>query len=59
MSDETRFTLQDCVAGAFQALLRGDTAERDRLCAIAEGAFAGEEELPGNTDVLRNIKNIN
>ena len=30
MMDET--TSQACLRAAFQAILRGDTAERDRLC---------------------------
>lgn len=29
-------TAEDCLKQAFQALLRGDTAERDRLCRLAE-----------------------
>ena len=48
------FNLQDCLAGAFQALLRGDTVERDKLCALAERAFetTGKDVLPGDTSVL-------
>lgn len=51
MSDETKITVQDCLAGAFQALLRGDTHQRDVLCAMAEKAFhvTGESSLPGDT----------
>lgn len=52
MSKKTDITIQDCLAGAFQALLRGDTAERDQLCALAERAFAGRESLPADTSVL-------
>ena len=37
--EETTLTVQDCLAGAFQAILRGDTAERDKLCALAERTF--------------------
>ena len=52
MSDETTITVQDCLAGAFQALLRGDTAERDRLCAMAERAFKDDSTpIPCNTPV--------
>lgn len=53
LSDKTELTVQDCMAAAFQAILRGDTAERDRLCAMAERAFQknGGESLPGNTPV--------
>jgi hypothetical protein len=29
-------SVDDCLKAAWQALLRGDTAERDRLCALAE-----------------------
>lgn len=48
---ETVLTVQDCMAGAFQALLRGDTAERDKLCAMAERAFKTNEEVPADTPV--------
>lgn len=47
--EETALTVEDCMAAAFQALLRGDTAERDQLCAMAERAFKGNETIPGNT----------
>lgn len=52
MSDKTELTVQDCMAGAFQALLRGDTAERDRLCALTERALAGRDSVPADTSVL-------
>jgi hypothetical protein len=29
-------TIEDCLRAAFAALLRGDTAERDRYCRLAE-----------------------
>ena len=29
-------TVQDCMRDAFAALLNGDTAERDRQCALAK-----------------------
>jgi hypothetical protein len=50
---KTEITLQDCLAGAFQALLRGDTAERDRLCALAERAFQSstQDALPADSVV--------
>jgi len=40
MSEKTKITVQDVMASAFQALLRGDTAERDVLCAMVEKEFA-------------------
>ena len=36
-------TTEDCLRGAFAALLRGDTAERDRLCARAERLVEAEQ----------------
>lgn len=58
MGDETKITLEDCLKGAFQALLKGDTAERDRLCALAERTFNnhGNIELPGDTDAMEKGK---
>jgi hypothetical protein len=52
-NEKTDLTVQDCLAGAFQALLRGDTAGRDALCAMAERAFQqhGNQPLPGDTPV--------
>ena len=52
MSEKTELTVGDCMAGAFQALLRGDTAERDRLVALAQRAFRGNESIPADTPVL-------
>lgn len=51
MADKTDLTVEDCLRGAFQALLRGDTTERDKLCAMAERAFKTNDPLPGNTPV--------
>lgn len=34
--------VKDCLAAAFHALLRGDTAERDRQCARAESIMAAQ-----------------
>jgi hypothetical protein len=48
---KTTITVEDCLKGAFQALLRGDTADRDRLCAMAEKAMRGKPCVPGNTPV--------
>ncbi len=50
-TEKTELTVQDCLAAAFQALLRGDYAERDKLCAMAERAFRDDQPLPGNTPV--------
>lgn len=36
-------TAKDCLQGEFAALLRGDTAERDRLCARAERLIEVEQ----------------
>lgn len=52
MSEKTELTVQDCMAGAFQALLRGDLTERDRLVALAQRAFRGNEVIPADTPVL-------
>ena len=51
MKEKTDLTLQDCLAGAFQAILRGDTGTRDVLCAMAEREFvrSGNQSLPGDT----------
>ena len=51
MSDKTVLTVQDCLAGAFQALLRGDLAERDKLCAMAERAFDSNEAIAGDKPI--------
>lgn len=50
-TDQTTLTVQDCMAGAFQALLRGDTAERDRLCAMVERTMKGES-VPSDTPII-------
>lgn len=52
MSEKYELTVQDCIAGAFQALLRGDLAECDRLCALAQRAFRGRDDIPADTSVL-------
>ena len=52
-TEKTDLTVRDCLAGAFQALLRGDTAGRDTLCAMAERAFQkhGNQPLSEDTPV--------
>lgn len=54
MTDRTEITIQDLLAGAFQALLRGDTAERDKLCAMATKTFEahGNVDLAGDTPIV-------
>ena len=52
MTEKTNLTVQDCLAGAVQALLRGDLTERDRLCALADRAMAGRDAVPADTPVL-------
>jgi hypothetical protein len=38
MATKTDITMHGLLAGAFHALVRGDTAERERLCAQAQKA---------------------
>lgn len=41
-------TVNDCLKVAFQALLKGDTATRDRYCALAENLMAcGDRKAAG------------
>lgn len=44
MTEKTDITVGDCLKGAFSALLRGDTKERDRLCDMALMGFDGKNE---------------
>lgn len=42
-------TADECIKAAFDALLRGDTAERDRLCKMAEQLMrAGDRVRSGD-----------
>ena len=41
-------TASDCLRAAYQAILRGDYAERDRLCDRAE-QFADDEHIASAT----------
>lgn len=54
----TKITLKDCLAGAFQALLQGDTKTRDELCAMAETAFGNKivHSLPDDTEITTIVK---
>jgi len=36
MTEQTDITVHDCLKAAWEALLRGDTEERDRLCNLAK-----------------------
>lgn len=38
-------TVEDCMRAAWKALLRGDTAERDRLCDLAKNIMAVQDRL--------------
>lgn len=52
-ANKTTITVEDCLRGAFAALLKGDTATRDQLCALAErAARPGETEIPADRDVF-------
>lgn len=51
-TDQTDITVQDCLKGAFAALLRGDLEERDRLCKLAELGFDGEQTVPGDKSIF-------
>ncbi len=42
MQDDKPNTSEGCLRAAYQALLRGDTAERDRLCKRAEALLQAE-----------------
>lgn len=42
----------DYVRAAFQALLRGDTAERDRLCAMAEQLMRARDRLNADGSLI-------
>jgi len=52
MSTKTDITIEDCVKGAWQALLRGDLEERDRLCNLAEIGFNGEKVAPKDRSIF-------
>ena len=59
MNKKTTITLDDCMKGAFQALLRGDTETRDILCETMNRALdeTGENSLPKNMDMLNTNPN--
>ena len=43
MAVETKLTVEDCLRGAWQAMLDGDHDTFDKLCAMADRAFHGDE----------------
>ena len=45
-------TVEDCLKAAMAALLRGDTAERDRLCELAEFGFDGQNVVPADKSIF-------
>jgi len=49
---EDDITVGDCLQGAFAALLRGDTDERDRLCQLAKMGFGDDETVPADKSIL-------
>lgn len=51
-------TVEDCLKNAFQSLLNGDEDQRDVWCAMAEKGFDGRESVPGDTPVMRAMKDI-
>lgn len=52
---ENEITVKDCLAGAFQALLRGDTKERDRLCQLAQMGFDNGHDWVDGDKPIRSI----
>lgn len=38
-------TVEDCMQKAWRALIRGDTAERDRYCDLARNLMAAQRRL--------------
>lgn len=45
-------TVEDCLKAAMAALLRGDTAERDRLCELAKFGFEGQSVVSANKSIF-------
>lgn len=54
----TEQTSHDYLRAAFQALLRGDTAERDRLCREAESAIHRERRADTAQQAGKRVKNM-
>ena len=55
MADKTTLTVEDCMKAAFQALLRGDTDQRDKLCALVERKMEGQP-VAWDANVLEGTK---
>jgi hypothetical protein len=49
-------TPEDCLRAAWQALLRGDTAERDRLCDLAHNVINAGERVHRTGDVRQVVQ---
>lgn len=45
-------TVEDCLKAAMAAILRGNTAERDRLCELAEFGFEGQSVVPADKSIF-------
>jgi hypothetical protein len=45
-------TTQDYMRAAFAALLRGDTAERDRLCKMAEQLIRAQDRMAAGGPII-------
>jgi len=43
-------TIEDCMRAAFQALLRGDLAERDRMCDLARNIINARDRIQKTGD---------
>ncbi len=48
MSTKTDITASDALRAAWQAILQGDTATRDTLCALVERQMGTREAIPGS-----------
>jgi hypothetical protein len=49
---DNEMTIEDCVRAAWAALMRGDYAERDRLCALAKIGFGSDEIVSGDKSIM-------
>jgi hypothetical protein len=43
-------TVEECLRAAWEALLRGDTAERDRLVRLAQNVMSAGERIKQSGD---------
>jgi hypothetical protein len=52
-------TIQDCLRNAMQCLLKGDTAGRDKWCAMAEKGFHNNTAtMPVDTPIPLSMKDV-